>query len=54
MTQIDGLHFHDPRYPVVAATDACNDGMGELSTATDEGKYRILNWLLNLSRQNLK
>ena len=45
MTEIDGLHFHDPRYPVIAATDACNEGMGGvIYQVTDEVQYRILNW----------
>ena len=42
---IDGLHFYDERYPVVAATDACNDGIGGvIYQVTDKGEYRILHW----------
>ena len=45
LTTIDGLHFHNPKYPVIAATDACNDGIGGvIYQVTDDAEYRILHW----------
>ena len=42
---IDGIHFYNPKYPVIAATDACNDGIGGvIYQVTDSGEHRILHW----------
>lgn len=45
LTDIDKLYFYDPRYPIIAATDACNEGIGGvIYQVDDDGEYRILNW----------